>query len=73
MPFAATWDGPRDDYIKWSKLDKQNIVWYHSYVESYKCDTNEFIYKREIDLQMYKTNLWLPKGNMGRDKLRIWV
>ena len=27
-----------------------------------KNDINEFIYKTEIDSQMQKTNLWLPKG-----------
>ena len=25
-------------------------------------DTNELIYKTEIDPQTQKTNLWLPKG-----------
>ena len=27
-----------------------------------KKDTNELIYKTEIDSQTWKTNLWLPKG-----------
>ena len=27
-----------------------------------KNDTNEVIYKTEIDSQTQKTNLWLPKG-----------
>ena len=30
-----------------------------------KSDTNELIYKREIDSQRQKTNLWLPKGIAG--------
>ena len=30
-----------------------------------KSDTNEFIYKTETDLQISKTNLWLPKGKLG--------
>ena len=30
-----------------------------------KNDTNEFIYKIEIDSKILKTNLWLPKGKMG--------
>ena len=35
--------------------------------------TNEFIYKTEIELQMQKTNLWLPGGKGGgRDKLGDW-
>ena len=28
-------------------------------------DTNELIYKTEIDPQTQKTNLWLPKGKGG--------
>ena len=34
-----------------------------------KNDTNELIYKIEIDSQTQKTNLWLPKGKVGKDKL----
>ena len=35
--------------------------------------TNELIYKTEIDLQTWKTNLWLPKGKgEERDKSGIW-
>ena len=30
-----------------------------------KNDTSELTYKREIDPQTYKTNLWLPKGKGG--------
>ena len=38
-----------------------------------KNDTNELIYKAEIDSQTQKTNLWLPKGKGGgRDKLGVW-
>ena len=31
-----------------------------------KKGTNELIYKTEIESQMYKTNLWLPRGQGGR-------
>ena len=34
--------------------------------------TNELIYKTETELQMQKTNLWLPGGKGGRDKLGDW-
>ena len=34
-----------------------------------KNDTNELIYKIEIDSQTQKTNLWLPTGKAGKDKL----
>ena len=35
-----------------------------------KNDTNELIYKTEIDSQTQKTNLWLPKGK-GREEGQI--
>ena len=43
---------------------KTNNICYFSYVESnfLKNDTNELLDKTETDLQMLKTNLWLPKG-----------
>ena len=25
--------GPKDYHTKWSKPDKENIIWYHSYIE----------------------------------------
>ena len=39
-----------------------------------KSDTNELIYKIEIDTRSKKTNLWLPKGKGGggRVKLGVW-
>ena len=39
-------------HTKWSKPDRERkiIIWYCLYVESKKNDTNELIYKAEIDL-----------------------
>ena len=38
-----------------------------------KNNTNELTYKREIDLQIEKTNLQLPKGNVkGVGELGVW-
>ena len=40
----------------------------------FKNDTNELIYKTEMDLQISETNLWLPKGKRGggiNQELRI--
>ena len=37
-----------------------------------KYDTNELVYQTETDSQIQKTNLWLPKGKGGRDKLGVW-
>ena len=55
-------DGPRDYHTKGSKPDRERqISQYCLYVESKKKkDTNELIYKTEIDPQIQKTNLWLP-------------
>ena len=35
-----------------------------------KKDTNELIYKTQIDPQTQKTNLWLPKGKGEGIKVR---
>ena len=40
-------------------------------MEYKKKDTNELIYKTEIDSQTEKINLWLPKWG-ERDKLGVW-
>ena len=37
-----------------------------------KNDTGELIYETEIHPQVQKTNLGLPKGKGGRDKLEAW-
>ena len=31
-----------------------------------KKDTNECVYKTEVDPQTQETNLWLPKGKEGK-------
>ena len=48
---CSNMDGPRD--TKWSKSDRERQIniWYHLHVESKKHDTNELIYKTEIDSQ----------------------
>ena len=42
-------------------------MWYHLYVESQKNDTNEFIYKTEIDLQDIENKLIVTKGERGEE------
>ena len=38
-----------------------------------KENANKLIYKREIDLQTYKKNVWVSKRKIGRrDKLGCW-
>ena len=70
MPFAATWTDL--EIIILSKPDRERQI---SYAIAYKQnlkenDTNELIYKTEIDPQPQKTNLWLPKGKGGEGLIR---
>ena len=51
MPFAATWMDLEVIILSEINRTKTNITWYHLYMESKKNDTNEFIYKTEIDPQ----------------------
>ena len=37
-----------------------------------KNGTDESVCRAERDSQTWKTNVWLPKGKGGRDKLGIW-
>ena len=39
---------------------------------NFKYGTNELICKTDIELQMQKTNLWLPGGRESRGKLGDW-
>ena len=58
-------DGPRDHHTKRNKLDRERQISYditHMWNLILKNDTNELIYKTETELQVLKTNLWLPKG-----------
>ena len=50
------------DYVLSEVRQKQ--IYNNIYIWDLKNDTNELIYKTEIDSQTQKTNLWLPKGNM---------
>ena len=61
MPFAAMWMGLQ--LIRFSEIREKQI--YHLCVESNKNDTNdtkELIYKTEKDSNIFKLNLWLPRG-----------
>ena len=65
MLFAATWMDLKIIILSGISQRKTNIIQYHLYAESEKKDTNELIYKTEIEPQTQKTNLWLPKGKGG--------
>ena len=51
IPFAATWMDLEIFILSEVSQVKTNVIWKHLYVESRKKDTNEFIYKTEIDSQ----------------------
>ena len=44
-------DGPRDCHTKWSKSDRERQIYDITYMWNLKNDTDELIYKTEIDLQ----------------------
>ena len=52
MPSAATWMNLEIITLSKVRQRKTNIICYHLYVGSLKNDTNELIYKTEIDSQM---------------------
>ena len=74
MPFATAWMGM--EIIILSEVSQTEKNKYH--MISLICgiyeknDTNELIYKTETDPQTQKTNLQLPMGKWGRDKLGVW-
>ena len=58
-------DGPRDTHTKWSQSDrKRQIPYDNTYVWDLKYDTNELIYKTEIDSKISEPNNGYPRGNM---------
>ena len=60
-------DGPRDYH---TKSDRVRQIQYITYMWTLKNDTNELIYKTEIDSQIQKKNLWLSEGNGERGQIR---
>ena len=72
MPFAATWMDL--EIIILSEVSQRKInTQYHLYEESKKNDTNEHIYRTEIDSQTQKTNYgYQRRKGEGTDKLGVW-
>ena len=71
MPFAVIWMVL--EIVILSEVRGRQISYDIAYMWNLKKNgTNELIYKREIESQMQKTNLWLPGGKGGRDKMGDW-
>ena len=67
MPFATTWMHLKITILSEVNQTKTNITGYHLNVESKK------VIQMKLDSQTQKTNLRLPKVNMGEgDKLGVW-
>ena len=67
-------DGPRDYHAKWSKSDREKQISYDiAYMWNLKeNDTNEFIYKTEIDTDVEKEHMVTKGERRRRDKLEAW-
>ena len=66
MPFAVTWVDLQIITLSELGQTKANIAYMWNLKKKQK-DTNELIYRTEIELQMWKIHLWLPgrKGEEG--------
>ena len=63
MPFAATWIDLAIIILSEVKSDRERQIPHDIiYMWNLKKNTNEIIYKTEIDPQTWKTKLRLPKG-----------
>ena len=75
MPFATIWKDLEIIIPSEVNQKKTNIIWYLLHVESKrkkKTVQMNLIYKTDTDSQPQETNLWLPEGKGGRDKLEVW-
>ena len=77
MPFAATWMELEViilSEVSQAEKDKYHMILYMDSKKKKKSDTNELIYKREIDSDI-GNKLVVTKGDSGRgggDKLGVW-
>ena len=59
-------DRPRNCHTSKSERERQ-IPYGITYVWNLKYDTNELIFKSEIDSQTQKTDFWLPRRERGEE------
>ena len=63
-------DGPRGDYTKWNKSERERQIPYDiSYKWNLKHDTNELIYDTETDSQTQRTDMGLADANYYMDSI----
>ena len=67
-------DERRDCHSEWSKSDRDRQISYNiAYMWNLtKEGIDELIYKTRIELQMEKTNLWLPGCKQGTENVADW-
>ena len=66
VAICSDMDGPRDYQTKWNKSERVIQIPYDiTYIWNLKNDTNKLICKTEIDSQIQKANIRLPKGIEG--------
>ena len=59
-------------HTKWTKKEEDNIVWCHLYGESKNWYRWTYL-QTDTDSQIFKTNLWLPRGKTRRgEELGVW-
>ena len=63
---TSTWMDPK--IIIFSEVRQRQMSYNTTYMWDLKKNTNQIIYKTEIESQMQKTNLWLPKGS-GKERI----
>ena len=69
---CSNMDGPRDYHTKWSKSFRERQISYVvTYMWNLKYDTNELIYKIEIDSQT-ENKLMVTKGERGERGINNW-
>ena len=57
MPFATTWMDLEIVILNEISQRKTNVIWFFLHVESKTKNTNELIYKREIESHTQKMNI----------------
>ena len=65
MPFAATWMYLEIIILSEVSQTETNTIWYHSYMESKKNDTNGLIYKTETNSQTENKLMVTKVGREG--------